>query len=545
MRCSIDANSGTWSEEQKFKAVLQLVKDAFFKHGEKDALRSCVKAVKFCATESRGELQDVARNQVKELEDGLIAKLKSAMKDVVNGDDEYSLLVNLKRLYELQLLWQVPIESLYEGFVRILQRFRNIDEEVITFLLLNMFLHVAWCLHSIIASETVSENSISSLLLKRSALFEQLDYFLHTPPNVNGGCGNQLACRVCSILAELWCLFKKTKFASTKMEILGYCPDESNVQKYWELCEQLLNVSDEIEDEDGNKEYIEDTNRDAVILAATKLVANDSVPMEHLGPEIISRFGMYGTSVTEIIKHLITALKKKYDDVSNIFLQALKRSHQRYLIIVSASNDKSMSSKSFQECKDLASRLSGLYVGAARNKHKSEILNIIREGINYAFLDAPKQLSFLDGVVLHFVSKLPTPDILDIMRGVEKRTENVKTDQDPSGWRPYHVFLESLHEKYAKNEGLQDEKEGATVRRRGRPRKKQNIQGKRLFDEQPSSEEEDSISGSDRDAEDEDEKQVQEEDAPLIHSIRPSSKLRSLKVPREDNGNQQKTGGSG
>ncbi|KAL2497276.1 Sister-chromatid cohesion protein 3 [Abeliophyllum distichum] len=80
----------------------------------------------------------------------------------------------------------------------------------------------------------------------------------------------------------------------------------------------------------------------------------------------------------------------------------------------SASNDKSLSSKSFQECKDLASRLSGLYVGAARNKHKSEILNIIREGINYAFLDAPKQLSFLDGVVLHFVSKLPTPDILDM-----------------------------------------------------------------------------------------------------------------------------------
>ncbi|CAA3019438.1 Hypothetical predicted protein, partial [Olea europaea subsp. europaea] len=71
------------SKEQNFKAVLQLMKAAFFKHGEKDALRSCVKAVKFCATESRGELQDFARNQVKELEDELIAKLKSAIKDVV------------------------------------------------------------------------------------------------------------------------------------------------------------------------------------------------------------------------------------------------------------------------------------------------------------------------------------------------------------------------------------------------------------------------------------------------------------------------------
>lgn len=234
---------------QNFKAVLQLMKAAFFKHGEKDALRSCVKAVKFCATESRGELQDFARNQVKELEDELIAKLKSAIKDVVvyiflfevylymtlkpyksitfglqNGDDEYSLLVNLKRLYELQLLWQVPIGSLYGDFGHILQRFRNIDEEVgnwslqndvfilivldnnactiqvITFLLLNMYLHVAWCLHSIISSETVSELSISSLMLeKRSILFEQLDYYLCNPPKVEGGSGYQLACRVSTL----------------------------------------------------------------------------------------------------------------------------------------------------------------------------------------------------------------------------------------------------------------------------------------------------------------------------------------------------------
>lgn len=84
------------------------------------------------------------------------------------------------------------------------------------------------------------------------------------------------------------------------------------------------------------------------------------------------------------------------------------------------------------------------------------------------------------------------------------------------------------------------------MRRRGRPRKKQNIQGKRLFDEQPSSDEEDSISGSDQDAEDENQMQMEEEeDAPLIHTIRSTSKLRSLKMPREDYSNQQKSGDSG
>jgi cohesin complex subunit SA-1/2 len=68
---------------QSFKSVLQLMKEAFFKHGEKEALRSCVRAINFCSTESQGELQDFARNELKELEDELIAKLKAAIKEVV------------------------------------------------------------------------------------------------------------------------------------------------------------------------------------------------------------------------------------------------------------------------------------------------------------------------------------------------------------------------------------------------------------------------------------------------------------------------------
>lgn len=78
------------------------------------------------------------------------------------------------------------------------------------------------------------------------------------------------------------------------------------------------------------------------------------------------------------------------------------------------SNDYSLAGKSFQECKDLAARLSGMFVGAARNKHLSDIMKIVKDGIDYAFIDAPKQISFLDGAVVHFVSKLPTPDILEM-----------------------------------------------------------------------------------------------------------------------------------
>ncbi|KAJ8748414.1 hypothetical protein K2173_003051 [Erythroxylum novogranatense] len=527
-------------QEQNFKNVLHLIKEAFFKHGEKEALRSCVKAITFCSSESQGELKDFASNKLKNLEDELISKLKSSMKEAEDGD-EYSLLVNLKRLYELQLSKSVPMENMYEDLVKILHSFRSVDDEVASFLLLNMYLHVAWSLQAIVNSGSATQASISSLLLKRDALFEELGYFLESTSEDKEGntCGNQLACRVSIILAEAWCLFRKANFSSTKLETLGSHPDESFIGKFWKLCEQQLKISDETEDEDMNKEYIEETNRDAVMIAAAKLVVTDTVSKECLSPEIISHFVMHGTSVADIVKHLITVMKKKDDNIFNIFLEALKRAYYRYLADLAKSDDESYR-KSFQECKDLATRLSGMYVGAARNKHRSDILRLVKDGIEFAFTDTPKQLSFLEGAVLHFVSKLPAPDVMEILKDVQRRTQNVNTDEDPSGWRPYFTFIDTLREKYAKHEGLPgmgdicmnftDEKDRPSVRRRGRPRKRRNIEGKRLFDGHGSSEEEDSISASDQEDEEEKQEDEEEEEAPLIHSLRPSSRLRSLKL---------------
>ncbi|XP_008812653.1 sister-chromatid cohesion protein 3 [Phoenix dactylifera] len=528
-------------QEQNFKTILELITDAFFKHGEKDALRSCIKAINFCSTESQADLQDYAQNKRKNLENELIVKLKSAMKEVAAGDDEYSLLVNLKRFYELQLTKFVASDGLYEDMANILRDLKDMDNEVKSFLLLNMYLHVAWCLQSL-DSENPAEASVTALLLKRNTLFDQLEYFTETLPEVQkeGRSWGVLSSRVCIILAEMWCLFKKSKYSSTRLESLGYCPDLSFLQKFWSLCEQQLNISaDETEDEDANEEYIEETNRDAVMIAAAKLVATDAVPKDYLGPVIISHFVMHGTSIMEIIKHLITVLKKNAnDDIPTIFLEALKRAYQRHVVDLSRSDNESLASKSYSDCKDLAARLSGTFMGAARNKHKLEILKIVKAGISFAFEDAPKQLSFLEGAVLPFVSKLPTSDVLDILKDVEKRSENVNTDEDPSGWRPYFTFVEHLHEKYVKNDALQDEKEGKAGKRRGRPRKARNLQGKKLFEGHTSSEE-DSISESDqndRDEEDEEERQ------PLIHAFRSSaSKLRSMRVSQQDASGQAGT----
>ncbi|PNX71753.1 sister-chromatide cohesion protein [Trifolium pratense] len=62
----------------------------------------------------------------------------------------------------------------------------------------------------------------------------------------------------------------------------------------------------------------------------------------------------------------------------------------------------------------------------------------------------------------------------------------------------------------------------------------QNMAGKKLFNDHSSSEDDDSISSSEE----------EDEDAPLIHSIRRSSKLRSLGLSREGSKGQTKTGNS-
>lgn len=67
---------------QSFKSVVEIIYDAFFKHSDKNALRSCAKAMTFCSTEGQADLQDFAQNKIKELEDELTVKLNSAMKEV-------------------------------------------------------------------------------------------------------------------------------------------------------------------------------------------------------------------------------------------------------------------------------------------------------------------------------------------------------------------------------------------------------------------------------------------------------------------------------
>ncbi|ERN16836.1 hypothetical protein AMTR_s00057p00122610 [Amborella trichopoda] len=515
-------------QEPNFCSTLQLIKEAFFKHGEIEILRSGIKALDFCARESQADLQDFAQNKFKELEDESLLKLTSVFSQVEVADDDYSLLVSLRRLYMLQCKKFPLNESLFEDMVGLLKKYNDLGDEVVSLLLLNMYLHILWARKSL-DTENPAEALISSLLAKRTTLLEQLEHFLDTLLKSweEGRTRGPLSSRVCIILAEIWCLFSKAKLAPSKLHALGFYPDIAILKKFWRLSEQQFSISDDTEDEDVNEEYVDVTKlRDSVMTAAAKLVTHDIVPKDFLGSEIIAHYVMHGKSIEDTIKHLITVLKKSAaDDIPNLFLGALKRAFQRHVNEISRSDDESLAAKSIAECKELASRLSATFIGAARNIHRLHILKIVNDGIVFAFTDVPKHLPFLEGAVLHFVSRLPASDVNDTIKDVKKRAEKFNPEEDPSGWRPYDKFIEFLREKCSKNEGFQGEKEVHVSRRRGRPRKARNISGKKLFEGKDSSDEEESISESE--GEEEEEEQEEEEREP---TLRESLGLKSIKL---------------
>ncbi|TMW82704.1 hypothetical protein EJD97_005273, partial [Solanum chilense] len=57
---------------QVFKYFVFLMNEASFNHGEREALRSCIKALNFWATEIWWELQDFTLNILKRIIDELI-----------------------------------------------------------------------------------------------------------------------------------------------------------------------------------------------------------------------------------------------------------------------------------------------------------------------------------------------------------------------------------------------------------------------------------------------------------------------------------------
>ncbi|KAK9935956.1 hypothetical protein M0R45_012826 [Rubus argutus] len=168
--------------------------------------------------------------------------------------------------------------------------------------------------------------------------------------------------------------------------------------KLWTLCKKVeklgypLNASDfqkfwelcaqQLSISDEANDF---GNRDLLMLNAAPLSLSDTVYMvqDYLKPEI---YDFVTSGKSKVAKHLMTFLSKTDENIMEICLKALKKVYQRHL----------------------------------------------------------DKLSFLDGVVLHFVSKLPPPEIQQIYSSVELQKENADMDKDSRGWLPYQTFIESL-----------------------------------------------------------------------------------------------------
>lgn len=121
-----------------------------------------------------------------------------------------------------------------------------------------------------------------------------------------------------------------------------------------------------------------------------------------------SKVGMLDWSFHHLSASLVPS------SIPNSSLIYFDQAYHRHIVDVSSNESDSSESNSLLGCKDLAARISGTFSGTARDKHKSDIKKIVMDGIEYAFVDAPKQLSFLEVAVLHFVSKLPASDVLEL-----------------------------------------------------------------------------------------------------------------------------------
>ncbi|BBN04041.1 cohesin complex subunit SA-1/2 [Marchantia polymorpha subsp. ruderalis] len=520
-------------KEQSFAAALQLIKDAFVKHGDSNTLKACVKSLAFAANESHADLQDSAQQIFKQTVDDLSSKLKSAIGQLGDAEDDYSLTVNLRRMYQLQLAIRVSNEGLFADMLGLLDDFSNLDDEVVRLIFLNMYLHITWSL-SAIDPHSPDETAIASLLTIRARLIQHLYSFMDFVLDSwdQGNPRNVLTCTMCLILSDVWSLFSEAKLAPTKLRALGFCPPMDILERFWQLCEYRLSyTADEGEEEITEGPTAEFLNeKDMVMTAAAKLIAHDMVPKDFLGPEILSHYALHGKIISETVKQLLAKVKQQLhaDDLSGLYLNAMKRAYQRHLVEVSGSDDDLSKSPSFAACKDLAVRLSSSFLGMARAKYRPSIMEIVKGGVKYAFYDAPKQLSFLEGGVIQFALKLPAADIREILSDIEPRVRGIDTDQDPSGWRPYFTFVELLREKSAKHEMPSGEKEGAAHPPPARSRRriaKKGVRGKKLFEAHYTSSEEDEIeevpSESDNDH---DEVEEDEDDDTPLYNIRQSVK---------------------
>lgn len=107
---------------------------------------------------------------------------------------------------------------------------------------------------------------------------------------------------------------------------------------------------------------------------------------------------------------LIASFDTKTDTVKLDLWQA----YERHVEEVTGSDEDSTRSESYVACKELGDRLAGTFFGFQRKEFRPSILGIVEGGIDFAFSDAPKKISFLEVGILPFSQKLSAGDTKDM-----------------------------------------------------------------------------------------------------------------------------------
>eukprot|EP00897_Mesotaenium_endlicherianum_P001304 jgi/Mesen1/1200/ME000128S00174 len=121
-------------QESSFAATVELLKEAFFRHGDEETVGSCVRALAFCAREGHAELKDAAQHMLSQTGAELLVKLQAVIRQTGGPEneeeEEYALLVNLRRAHQYQLAGEALDGHAFGSFTGLLEDFSNLDQEV-------------------------------------------------------------------------------------------------------------------------------------------------------------------------------------------------------------------------------------------------------------------------------------------------------------------------------------------------------------------------------------------------------------------------------
>eukprot|EP00850_Spirogloea_muscicola_P001107 SM000004S14977 [mRNA] locus=s4:522604:529013:- [translate_table: standard] len=228
-------------QEANFVAMLSLLKESLFKHGEDDILHSTARALCYCLKEGQAELREDAQQLVMEIGTELTDKIQAILKAAESDDDaEYTLTIHLRRAYHYQTQIALHSPQLIDTAVDLLDTSSaaDLDDEVVRLTLLNIYCYVLWAYHLL---EGGADSNIDNVIKLRDKLLQLLEAFIDTalerlPAETSGP---DLMQTLCYLVGDTWKLFSPKAQATDKQRRLSILPHPDLVDKYWRLCEAV------------------------------------------------------------------------------------------------------------------------------------------------------------------------------------------------------------------------------------------------------------------------------------------------------------------